>query len=344
MKKDFWSNSKVAVVGGGSWASVLANLVAKNCQEVRMWMRSDEQVRSINATKSNPKYFSDFKFSEKVHAFTDPEKVFDGGVHAMIWALPSSVSRLQARTFAKYLKGDEVVLHATKGIETKTLKRISEVLCEELPTRRVGVISGPNLAKEVAKNEPAATVVASDFSEVILAGNELLTTERFRIYSSTDVIGVEWAGVLKNVLAIAAGAVDALKLGWNTRALLITRGLAEMVRFGVVMGARESTFLGLAGMGDLLATCSSPLSRNYQVGYQLVQASVEGKKVDEIVRGLGGVAEGIQTTRSVWEFSTLHEISMPITEAVYRLIHEKAPVQEIIHGLMLRPSQKDIDY
>jgi glycerol-3-phosphate dehydrogenase (NAD(P)+) len=342
MKKDFWSSSKVAVIGGGSWASVLANVVAKNTQEVRMWMRSDEQARAINSTKSNPTYVKELKFSEKVSAGSDPQKIFDGGVQAVLWALPSSATREQARMFSKYMSGEEIVLHATKGIEPKSLKRISEILTEELPTRRIGVISGPNLAGEIAKNEPAATVVASNFSEVVQAGTDLLTTERFRIYGSTDVIGVEWAGVLKNVLAIAAGAVDALKMGWNTRALLITRGLAEMVRFGVVMGAKESTFLGLAGIGDLLATCSSPLSRNYQVGFQLVQN--RNQSIEEMIGKVGGVAEGVQTTRSVWEFSKQHKIYMPITEAVYRLIHEKASVQDIIHGLMTRPSQKDSEF
>jgi glycerol-3-phosphate dehydrogenase (NAD(P)+) len=342
MKKDFWSSSKVAVIGAGSWASVLANVVAKNCQEVRIWMRSDEQARAINSTKTNPNYVKELKFSEKVSAYSDPQKVFDGGIQSVLWALPSIATREQARMFSKYMSGDEVVLHATKGIEPKTLKRISEILTEELPTRRVGVISGPNLAGEIALNEPAATVVASGFSEVVQAGMDLLTTDRFRIYGSTDVVGVEWAGVLKNVLAIAAGAVDALKLGWNTRSLLITRGLAEMVRFGVVMGGRESTFLGLAGIGDLLATCSSPLSRNYQVGYQLVQS--RDQSIAEMISKVGGVAEGVQTTRSVWEFSKQHKIYMPITEAVYRLLNEKASVQDIIHGLMVRPSQKDSEF
>jgi glycerol-3-phosphate dehydrogenase (NAD(P)+) len=251
----------------------------------------------------------------------------------VIWALPSSICRAQAKRFAPLLRGDEVVLHATKGLEEGSLKRVSEILREELPCRRIGVISGPNLANEVARGEPAATVVASVFNEVIESGVSLLASSRFRIYGASDVIGVEWAGALKNVLAIAAGALDAMKLGWNARSMMITRGLAEMVRFGVAMGAKESTFLGLAGIGDLLATCSSPLSRNYRVGARLAH----GEKIDAILASLGETAEGVRTTRSVYHFAQAHKISMPITEAVYLLIEEGVGVQQVLQTLMTRP-------
>ena len=195
------------------------------------------------------------------------------------------------------------------------------------------MISGPNLASEIARGEPAATVVASAFSEVCDAGQALLANDRFRVYRESDVIGVEWAGVLKNILAIASGALDALKLGWNSRALLISRGLVEIVRFGKVMGANESTFLGLAGIGDLLATCSSPSSRNYTVGFRLGQ----GEPLDQVLKDLGRVAEGVRTTRSVWEFASQHEIEMPITEGVCKLLNGKMSVQDILHELMIRP-------
>lgn len=335
--KDFWRNSKVGVIGGGSWGTVLANLVSKNCQEVRVWLRDEDSVRTFNSTRQNLQYVPEMKLDDKVHAYSSLERIFEGGIHAIIWALPSSVCREQAKAVAKYFQGDEIILHATKGIEAGSMKRISEVLMEEIPCRRIGVISGPNLAHEVARGEPAATVIASVFTEVCDAGQILLMTDRFRTYRATDVIGVEWAGVLKNVFAIAAGAADALKLGWNSRSLLVTRGLAEMVRFGVVMGAHETTFLGLAGVGDLIATCSSPLSRNYRVGYRLAQ----GHPLSEILAELGSTAEGVRTAESVWDFASKRKISMPITEAVCRLLRGGFTVQEALHQLMTRPAMKD---
>jgi glycerol-3-phosphate dehydrogenase (NAD(P)+) len=179
--------------------------------------------------------------------------------------------------------------------------------------------------------------VASHFAEVVQAGQEILMTDKFRVYSGSDVIGVEWAGTLKNILAIASGALDAMKLGWNTRALMITRGCAEMVRFGVALGAKEETFLGLAGIGDLLATCSSPLSRNYRVGHRLAQ----GDKLDKVLDELGSTAEGVRTTRSVWKFAQANFIYMPITEAVFHLLEEGKPVQEVLNNLMTRPAMSD---
>ena len=332
-QKDFWRNSKLAVIGAGSWGSVLANLAAPNCREVRLWTRSEEQAKSINATRVNAEYWAEMKLHERIRAMTKIERAFEGGVHAVIWALPSKICREQARLFAPFFTGEEILLHATKGVEQGTLKRISEILREEIPCPRIGVISGPNLANEIARGEPAATVVASAFKEAVEAGQALLTTDRFRVYGESDVVGVEWAGALKNILAIASGALDALKLGWNTRATLIIRGLAEMVRFGKAMGARTETFLGLAGAGDLLATCSSPASRNYTVGYRL--ASGEG--IDQILMNLGQVAEGVLTAETVHAFSEAHGISMPITAGVHSLIHGGASAQQVLHHLMTRP-------
>ncbi len=333
MQKDFWRNSKVAVIGGGSWGTVLANLAAQNSREIRLWVREEEQARAINATRANAKYSEGLQLSERVQALSDVARVFEGGVQAVIWALPSQSCRDEARRLASYFLGDEILLHATKGVEEKTLKRISQVLREEIPCPRIGVISGPNLAGEVSKGEPAATVVASVFDEVVDAGQALLAGERFRVYGAKDVVGVEWAGTLKNILAIAAGALDAMKLGWNARAMLITRGLAEIVRFGVAMGAEESTFLGLAGVGDLLATCSSPLSRNYRVGLRLAQ----DEKLQDILADLGATAEGVRTTKSVWDYAHARRISMPITEGVNLLLRGESNVKEILHALMTRP-------
>jgi glycerol-3-phosphate dehydrogenase (NAD(P)+) len=333
IEKDFWRKAKVAVVGGGSFGTVLAHIAAKNCLEVRLWIRNEDQARAINSTRINAQYAPELKLHEKISAVTSLERVFEGGVQALIWVLPSTVCRAQAKLIAPLLTGEEVVLHATKGVEPQTLKRVSEIFREELPTARVGVISGPNLAHEMARNEPAATVVASPFDEVIEAGRSLLTTDRFRIYGESDLIGVEWAGTLKNILAIASGALDGLNLGSNARALLITRGLAEIVRFGVAMGAKQATFLSLAGIGDLLATCSSPLSRNYRVGYNLAK----GERLEKILKELGTTAEGVATTRNVWGYASHHGIEMPITEGVFKILEEGHSVHEVLDMLMVRP-------
>ncbi len=328
--QDFWRNAKVGVIGGGSWGTVLANSISRNCREVRVWLRDEDSVRAINSTRMNTHYLPGLTLADKIHAYSSMERVFEGGLNAVIWALPSAACRERARVVAKLFGGDEIVLHATKGIEPGTLKRISEVLTEELPCQRIGVISGPNLADEVARGDPAATVVASRFSEVCEVGQILLSGERFRVYPARDVIGVEWAGTLKNVLAIASGALDAMKLGWNARAMLITLGLAEMVRLGVFLGAQESTFLGLAGMGDLLATCSSPLSRNYRVGFRLAQ----GDPLEKVLSELGSTAEGVRTTQSIWAFASQQKISMPITQGVHRLLVGDISAHDILYDLM----------
>ncbi len=333
MPKDFWSNSNVAVLGAGAWGTALANLAARNCRDVRLWVKEEEQARKINATRMNSDFLPEVQLHERVHAMQSLERVFEGGVSAVIWALPSSVARVVARQVAPYFSGEEILLHATKGIEEGTLKRMSVLLREELPCPRIGVISGPNLAHEVARGDPAATVVASVFNEVTEAGVAVLMSDRFRIYSNTDVVGVEWAGTLKNTLAIASGAVDELKFGWNARAMLITRGLSEMVRFGKAWGAKESTFLGLAGMGDLLATASSPLSRNYRVGRGLAR----GQKLEDVIRELGSTAEGVRTTATVHRYAVEHGIYMPITKGVFDLLNGTLNLSEMVQYLLTQP-------
>ena len=255
----------------------------------------------------------------------------------MVWAVPSKVTRELAREFAPYFQGSELVLHATKGIEDGSLKRISQILIEELPIRRVGVISGPNLATEISRGEPSATVVASKFTEVVEAGEFLLRTPTFRVYPGSDVVGVEWAGTLKNVYALASGMLDALSFGQNARALLLTRGLSEMVKFGMVMGAQEATFLGLAGVGDLFATCNSALSRNYRVG----KAFAEGKDLETILSEMRLTAEGVRTTQILVDFAKERGLDLPIAEAVYQILFRGAPLKSMMRELMERPVDRD---
>ncbi len=333
MKRDFWSKSKVAIIGGGSFGTVLANLAAQNVEQVVLYVRSEEQARLMNSTRSNPNYIKDMTLSPKILALSSIERVFELKVDLIVFALPSYATRGFAKEVAKHFRGSELVLHATKGIEEQSLKRISEVLAEELPVCRIGAISGPNLAGEISKNEPAGTVIASAFKEVVDAGESVFSGARFRVYPSQDLIGVEWGGTLKNIFAIASGILDSVGYGWNTRALLLSRGLAEMVRFGVAMGADAETFLGLSGMGDLIATCSSNQSRNFRVGYALAQ----GKNLQTILAELGQVAEGVRTTKIVYEFAKSRGVEMPITETVYNMIHGDWSVERGVQHLMTRP-------
>ncbi len=337
MHKAFWSEATVAVIGGGSFGTVLANAIAANTAQVRMYVRDDEQARAINATRANPNYVKDLTLDPRVKALSDFDRLFEVRLDAIVFALPAKVTRSEARLVASRMHGTEVILHATKGIEEGTLKRMSVVLSEELPVARVGVISGPNLASEMARGDPAATVVASRFDEVIRAGRALLSGPRLRVYASQDTVGVEWAGTLKNIFAIAAGILDAKGLGWNTRAFLISRGLAEMVRFGVAMGAEVDTFLGPAGVGDLIATCSSPQSRNYRVGAGLA----EGRPLAEVIEDLGQVAEGVRTTEIIFPFAESRGVEMPITETVFRILKGEWSVEAGISNLMTRPIVED---
>ncbi len=332
MSKAFWSKSTVAILGGGSFGTVLSNLIAKNCDSVRVYVRAEDQARAMNSTRMNPSVFKDLVLDSKVKAFSDYERLFEVPVNVVISALPSHATRSAAKTYGKFLQGSELVLHATKGIEEGTLKRMSVVLREELPIGRVGVISGPNLAAEIAKGDPAATVVASAFEEIIEAGERLLSSEKMRVYGSNDVAGIEWAGTLKNIFAIASGMLEAKGYGFNTKAMMLSRGLAEMVRFSVAMGADAKTFIGVAGVGDLIATCSSNQSRNFRVGFHLAQ----GDTLAEVLEELGQVAEGVRTARTISAYARQNGIAMPITDALAAIVDGKLTVEQGMAQLMVR--------
>ncbi len=337
MKKAFWSNARVAILGGGSFGTILASLAAENAASVMLYVRTEEQARIINSTRTNPKYVKDLVLDPKIRAVSELEKLFEHDLDLIVFALPSHATRAQAKAIAPYLKGSEIVIHATKGIEEHSLKRISVVLGEELPILRIGALSGPNLSGEIAKGEPAATVVASPFDDVNQLTEAIFSTKRFRVYTAHDIIGVEWGGTLKNIFAIASGILESNGMGWNTKSLLLERGLAEMVRFGVAMGASAETFLGLSGMGDLIATCCSSQSRNFRVGYHLAK----GEKIDEVLQKIGQTAEGVRTTRIVYEFAKSRGVEMPITETVYRILQGEWSAEEGVQHLMTRPQIQD---
>lgn len=329
------STEKTAtVLGGGSWGTALASIIAGHGYRTLLWMRDAELAEVINTTHRNPRYLRDAELSPGIEATTDL-KYSVASSEITIVAIPSKHLRSVVREVGDYISGDRIVLSATKGLEAPGLKRMTEVIAEETCVMKLGALSGPNLAKEIVAGQPAATVVASPFQEVIEKTERLLAGPTFRLYGNFDLAGVEYAGALKNIYAIAGGIAAGLGLGSNTLSTLITRGLAEMCRFGQRYGAEALTFQGLAGVGDLVATCSSTLSRNHTVGRHLAQ----GKDLDTIFKELNMVAEGVNTAKVIAEHAEMHKIDMPIASAVDRVLFRGASPQDALSQLMDRSSR-----
>ena len=331
---------RVAVLGGGSCGTCLAHLASlAGDEEVVLWMRDGEAVREVNEKHTNARYLGDVKLSTRVRATTELKDAVRRS-RLVIVCVPSSAFREVAGAAGEFVTGDQVLLSATKGLEPKTFVRMSQVLVEETCARKVGALSGPNLAKEMIAGQPSGTVVASRFTEAIVVGAKLLHSPVLRVYGNPDVKGVELAGALKNVIAIATGVAQGLGLGVNVRAMIITRGLAEIQRLGVKLGADPHTFSGLAGIGDLLATASSELSRNFRVGLGLAK----GRRLDDILEELGDVAEGVNTTRVALELARSVDVPLPIIEGVGRLLFEGLTPAMILDDLMTRAARYEIDF
>lgn len=331
--------SPVAVLGGGSFGTVLANLMAQKDLDVRLWMRNEQAVDEINSAHTNSRYLPGVALAEGLVATTDLKQALDG-VEAVFIAIPSSAFRDVVRQAVPFLRPEQLLVSTTKGIESVTFCLMSQIIEQEYPGARVGVLSGPNLAKEVARRQLTATVIASTDADLRERVQALLHTSFFRVYASTDTYGVELGGTLKNIYAIAAGLSAALGMGENTKSMLMTRSLAEMSRFAVSLGANPFTFLGLAGVGDLIVTCMSPLSRNYRVGYALG----EGKTLAQAVESLGEVAEGVNTLRIVKEKAEEMGIYMPLVSGLYEVVFNAAPVKEVARGMMLNVQSTDVEF
>lgn len=329
----------VAVLGGGSFGTVIANMIAEKGIEARLWVRTAETAERINRSRVNQRYVPDLQLADALQASADLEAVLDG-VDLVFIAIPSSSFRSVVLQAAPYIQPHQMLVSTTKGIEAGSFKLMSQILAELLPDNPCGVISGPNLAKEIARRELTATVIASQSEAVRTAVQELLHCAYFRIYASEDTYGVELGGTLKNIYAIASGLSAALGMGENTKSMLITRSLAEMSRLAVSMGANPLTFLGLAGVGDLIVTCLSPLSRNYRVGYALGQ----GKSLQDAVAELGEVAEGVNTLRQVYEHAEQIDIYMPLVRGLYQVVFHQAPVQEVIRQMMGNVQNADVEF
>lgn len=317
---------KVAIIGAGAWGTTLARLLAEKGYNVNLWVYEPELIQAIVEMRENPFYLPGVALPATIW----PTRSFEEAVRGagmVILVPPSHVFRSVSLSLAPFLDPGVVLISATKGLEVGTFLTMTQVLKSILPSsfhRSIAVLSGPSFAKEVCQHSLTAVVVASEDVDIADVAQKALNTPYFRVYLSLDVIGVELGGAIKNVIAIAAGVVDGLDLGHNALAALITRGLAEMTRLGVALGAKAQTFAGLAGMGDLFLTCTGGLSRNRRLGIELAK----GRRLEDILAGMKEVAEGINTARSVIELAERHRVEMPICQQVYEVLFDgKSPVQ-----------------
>ena len=330
---------EAAVIGAGGWGTALAVLLADKGYQVSIWMRSQDVYKKIILKRVNEDYLPGVKLRETIRPTLELEEALCGK-KLVILAVPSQGLRAVTAAAATYLSPRATVVNVAKGLEDPGKKRLSQLLQEELPEELhegIAVISGPNHAEEVSRGLPSATVAASASRKTALRVQEALMTPYFRIYTNDDLPGVELGGALKNVIALGAGMVEGLELGDNAKAALVTRGLAEMTRLGTALGARAGTFAGLAGLGDLYATCSSLHSRNRAVGFKLGQ----GMRWGEIAAGMRTVAEGVNTTRAAAELSRELGIEMPITTEIYRVLFEGELPEEAVDRLMQRAKKSE---
>ncbi len=335
------SQIKIGVVGAGSWGTALANLLASKGYAIDWWVFEKEIKDQIQQTGENSIFLPDVKLSSNLRPSNDLAEVVSAKDVVLV-VVPSHVVRETTLNMADHLSKDTILVSASKGIENKTHLTMTGVLQETLaaiPSDHLAVLSGPSFAREVARNLPTVVTVASKDSAVAAQVQQVMATPHFRVYTSDDVIGVELGGSLKNVIAIAAGVIDGLELGLNTRAALITRGMTEIRRLGLNMGANPRTFTGLAGFGDLILTCTGHLSRNHTVGKKIGQ----GEKVNDILGQMRMVAEGVKTAKSVYNLSRNLGVEMPISHETYRILYEDLSPREAVTRLMTRDLKEELD-
>jgi len=331
----------IGVVGAGSWGTALADLLARNGHRVTLWAYESDLVERMRKSRENDLYLPDISLQESL-SFTSDLAELAAGRELVLLVPPSQLMRRVFRQLLPHLEEDVLLVSASKGIENGTLMTMSQVLEEELARAgrraRLAFLSGPSFAREVAKGLPTAVVAASRDQAVAEIVQRVFSGERFRVYTNRDVIGIEFGGSLKNVMALAAGIADGLGFGSNTRAALITRGLSEMTRLGVAAGAEARTFAGLAGMGDLVLTCTGDLSRNRSVGLELGR----GRSLKEILAGMTMVAEGVKTTISTYQLAAKLKVSAPITEQVYKILEEGKDPHQAVSDLLHRSLKSEI--
>ncbi|MGT2958376.1 glycerol-3-phosphate dehydrogenase [Streptococcus bovimastitidis] len=326
------TKEKIAILGPGSWGTALAQVLNDNGHQVCLWGDSQEQIDEINSKHTNTRYFKDIVIDEKIKATTDLKEALEG-VQAVLFVVPTKVTRLVAKQVAQTLDHKVVMMHASKGLEPGSHERLSTVISEEVPAdlrSEIVVVSGPSHAEETIVRDITLITAASQDLEAAKYVQALFSNSYFRLYTNSDVIGVETAGALKNIIAVGAGALHGLGYGDNAKAAVITRGLAEITRLGVKLGADPLTYSGLSGVGDLIVTGTSVHSRNWRAG----DALGRGEKLEDIERNMGMVIEGISTTKVAYEIAQELGVYMPITTAIYKSIYEGAGVKESILGMM----------
>lgn len=332
---------KVTVLGAGSWGTALATVLAENGYNVPLWSRKKEQVLQMTNTRRNPKYLPDVELPANIYPTTALETAIEGA-EVVVFATPSHAIRELAKRTSGKINADQMVIHAAKGFELDTLKRMSQVLSEELPLHgedNIVVLSGPSHAEEVAQKHPTTVVVSSGAPHLAEKAQDVFINSFFRVYTNPDVIGVEIGGALKNIIALGAGMSDGLGFGDNAKAALLTRGLAEIGRLGVSMGAKPVTFAGLAGVGDLVVTCTSQHSRNWRAGFLLGQ----GKTLAAVLKEMGMVVEGVKTTQAAYALSKQYEVEMPITCELYNVLFADKDPKNAVEDLMGRGRTHELE-
>ncbi len=329
----------VTVLGGGSFGTAIANIISHNHHKVYLWMRSEQRAADCQLARENIHYLPGYRLADKLTITADlAAAVRDSDL--VFVSIPSHSFRAVTRSISGLLRPDAIVVSTAKGIEPEGFTLMSQILEQELPNHAIGVLSGPNFAKEIVRQQQTGSVIASEDERVISCVQQTLCSETFRVYANHDRYGVELGGALKNIYAIICGMAAALGAGQNTQAMLLTRSLAEMGRFAQIMGANPMTFLGLAGVGDLILTCTSDLSRNYRVGFALGQ----GRDLDEIVQSVGQVAEGVNTLKQVKKKADEMGVYMPLVAGLYGVLFEHKSISDVARKLMLGEQNTDVDY
>jgi glycerol-3-phosphate dehydrogenase (NAD(P)+) len=332
----------VAVIGAGSWGTALASVLADNGHRVNVWMRDPKLADEVNTRHTNEKYLPGVTLSPRIRASVDLREVVSDKPVVLL-AVPSHAMRQVTRELVPFLRPDVLLIHATKGFELESLKRMSEVIGEEVPepvSQGLVVLTGPSHAEEVVRRSPTTVVVASASEDRMLRAQDLLMNTYFRVYTNPDLVGAEIAGALKNIIALGAGMSDGLGFGDNAKAALLTRGLAEITRLGVKLGAMPLTFAGLAGVGDLIVTCTSKHSRNWRAGYLLGQ----GKPLDEVLQQMGMVVEGVRTTKAAYALAGRKQVDMPIATVLYGILFEGKSPRQGVEELMGRGRTHELEY
>lgn len=329
-------SSHVTFLGGGSFGTALAVMLAKSGQKVRIWDRNTEIAEDINIKRENIRYLPNVVLPNNIEAYTDMEKALNGAEFVVL-AVPSHVIRSVSRNISGYINKDMIVATIAKGIEEGTGKRLSEIIKEEIPQSSPVVLSGPSHAEEVAVDIPTVVVASSTDMDCAQKVQDLFMTNKFRVYTNDDLIGVEIGGAVKNIIALAAGISDGIGFGDNTKAALMTRGMSEIMRIGTRLGGRPDTFSGLTGMGDMIVTCTSMHSRNRRAGMLIGQ----GKSVDEAAREVGMVVEGIKACRAFYELKEKIGVSMPITNELYNVLFKGKDPKYAVYELMTRDKKDE---